>query len=289
MLQKDPAHRASLEAIEAHRWLQGLDDALLSPEAPPHWFSGALSPGSPQAGLPECGDLLAARPSAQQTFPRQCRPALSCTLHPPPTEEPAVSKNLPGLQQICEEEEEQEEEQGEEKDEAAVVEMAIPNQPVVQTHDRPPSKLSSSGVQGCRGVSNPGDPEEGQEKEMEPNNNIHEPTPVLPESPTSLLTESSVRLAEKEVPRTEQEADQDATNEGGGEAQTTTNGPRSHNAPASRNEAASKAEQGKRHSMKLRERLFQFPLCEKALAFNTPTHKKPKILPLAQYNCCRVL
>lgn len=283
MLQKDPARRASLEAIEAHRWLQGLDDALLSPEAPPHWFSGALSPSSPRAGLPECGDLLAARPPAQPTFPRQCQPKLSFA------DEPAVNKNLPGLQQICEEEEEQEEEQGEEKDEAAVVEMAVPNQPVIQADDLPPSNLTGSGVRCCQGVSNTVDPEEGQEKEMEPNNNIHEPTPVLPESPTSSIAESSVRLNEKEVPRTEQGADQDETNEGGGEDQTTTNRPRSHDAPGSRSEAASKAEQGKRHSLKLRERLFQFPLCEKALAFNTPTHKKPKILPLAQYNCCRVL
>ncbi|KAG8012940.1 hypothetical protein GBF38_020912 [Nibea albiflora] len=63
-----------------------------------------------------------------------------------------------------------------------------------------------------------------------------------------------------------------------------------HNAPGPRDDtAAPKAEQGKRHSIKLRERLFQFPLCEKALAFNIPTHNKPKILPLAQYNCCHVL
>lgn len=89
-----------------------------------------------------------------------------------------------------------------------------------------------------------------------------------------------------EVPRTEAEADRD---EGGGGDPRPTNGPHSHNAPGGRSEAAPKAEPGKRHGVKLRDRLFQFPLCEKALAFNTPTHKKPKILPLAQYNCCRVL
>ncbi|KAK1887799.1 SNF-related serine/threonine-protein kinase [Dissostichus eleginoides] len=47
MLQKAPSLRASLQEIQAHPWLHGLDDALLSPEAPPHWLSGALSPGSP--------------------------------------------------------------------------------------------------------------------------------------------------------------------------------------------------------------------------------------------------
>uniref|UniRef100_A0A667YBR3 Serine/threonine-protein kinase n=1 Tax=Myripristis murdjan TaxID=586833 RepID=A0A667YBR3_9TELE len=69
MLQRDPSRRASLEEIEAHPWLQGLDDALLSPEDPPSWLSGALSPSSPRPGVPECGDLLAARPPSQQAFP----------------------------------------------------------------------------------------------------------------------------------------------------------------------------------------------------------------------------
>ncbi|XP_029697165.1 SNF related kinase b isoform X2 [Takifugu rubripes] len=275
MLRKDPAHRASLEAIEAHHWLQGLDDALLSPEAPPHWFSGALSPSSPRAGLPECGDLLAARPSAQQTFPRQCQPTLSFTLHPPAAEELPVNKNLPGLQQICEEEEEEEEGEEEEEEE----------EDAIQTHNIPPSKVAGSGVRCCQGSSTTVDPEERTDKQMEPNNNIQDPAPVLPEPPAPSILETSVKGA----PRTEAEADQDGTSEGGGDDPRPTNRPHSHNAPGSRNEAALKAEHGKRHSVKLRDRLFQFPLCEKALAFNTPTHKKPKILPLAQYNCCRVL
>lgn len=286
MLQKDPAHRASLEEIEAHNWLQGLDDALLSPEAPLHWFSGAVSPSSPRAGLPECGDLLAARPSTQQTFPRQCQPKLSFTPHPPPTEEPPVNKNLAGLQLICEEEEEEEDEGVEEKqkDEANVVEMVISNQPVSQTHDVPPSTLTGFGVQCCQGLSNTGGPEERKEK-MEPNNNNHELTPVLPESPTSSTAATSVRLNEREAPKTGKQGELDETNESGRD------GLKNKKQPTNRrhNEAAPKAENGKRHSIKLRERLFQFPLCEKALAFNIPTHKKPKILPLAQYNCCRVL
>lgn len=282
MLQKDPAHRASLEEIEAHSWLQGLDDALLSPEAPPHWFSGAVSPSSPRAGLPECGDLLAARPSTQQTFPRQCQPKLSFSLHPPPTEEPPLNKNLVGLQQICEEEEEEEEgTEDKRKDEANVVETVISNQPVSQTHDVPPSTLTGFGVRCCQGFSNTFGPEERKE----PNNNSPELTPVLPESPSSSIMETSVRLNDREVPKTGKQGEQDETKESGRDGlknnKQATN--RSHN------EAPPKAENGKRHSIKLRERLFQFPLCEKALAFNTPTHKKPKILPLVQYNCCRVL
>uniref|UniRef100_A0A3P9LCA6 SNF-related serine/threonine-protein kinase n=1 Tax=Oryzias latipes TaxID=8090 RepID=A0A3P9LCA6_ORYLA len=40
MLQRDPSRRASLEEIEGHQWLEGLDNNLLSPEPPPHWLSG---------------------------------------------------------------------------------------------------------------------------------------------------------------------------------------------------------------------------------------------------------
>uniref|UniRef100_A0A3Q4GP21 SNF-related serine/threonine-protein kinase n=1 Tax=Neolamprologus brichardi TaxID=32507 RepID=A0A3Q4GP21_NEOBR len=76
MLQKDPSRRSSLDEIEAHHWLQGLDNALLSPEAPPHWLSGALSPSSPHSGVPECGDLLAARPSSEKPFPAPWQPSL---------------------------------------------------------------------------------------------------------------------------------------------------------------------------------------------------------------------
>lgn len=282
MLQKHPTLRASLEEIEAHNWLQGLDDALLSPEAPPHWFSGVVSPSSPRAGLPECGDLLAARPFAQQAFPRQCQPKLSLTLYPQPTEESPVNTNLAGLQQICEEEEGMEEKQ---KVETNVVEIDISTQPVSQTHNVPPLTLTGFGVQCFQGLSNTVGLEEAKENEMEPNNNSHELTPVLPESLAFSIMETSVRLNEREVPKTGKQEEQNETNESGRDSLKKNKQPtnRSHN------EAAPKAENGKRHSLRLRERLFQFPLCEKALAFNTPMHKKPKILPLAQYNCCRVL
>uniref|UniRef100_A0A1A8HJ26 CWF19-like protein 2 n=1 Tax=Nothobranchius korthausae TaxID=1143690 RepID=A0A1A8HJ26_9TELE len=108
MLQKDPTRRASLDDIGAHQWLQGLEDALLSPEAPPHWISGALTAGSPSSGAPECGDLLAKRTSTQQAFTGPWQPSVSFSLRPAPVEEPPVSKNLPALQQISEEEEEEE-------------------------------------------------------------------------------------------------------------------------------------------------------------------------------------
>ncbi|KAM6927173.1 SNF related kinase b isoform 1-T2 [Lycodopsis pacificus] len=346
MLQKDPSGRASLEEIEAHGWLQGLDDALLSPEAPPHWLSGALSPSSPRSGAPECGDLLAARPPPQQAFPGPWQPSLSFVLRPAPAEEPPVTKNLPALQQICEEEEEEEEgeeeegvlpkegeclvslfvaepekeaeemldgaddqecreeeqkeelgslveimEEGEEEQEGMEIEKedsgcVISDQPVShgdkalsQTPEVPPSSLPGLGVPCCQGPADSTSPEEGRGEETEPNNNTNKPPPLLPESASS----SRLATNEKESQKTGREGERDEKTEEGGRDDPSADRSQPHN------EAAPRAEQGKRHSLKLRERLFQFPLCEKALAFNIPTHNKPKILPLAQYNCCHVL
>ncbi|XP_059191304.1 SNF related kinase b [Centropristis striata] len=348
MLQKDPSCRASLEEIEAHKWLQGLDDPLLSPEAPPHWLSGALSPSSPRSG-PECGDLLAARPPAShQAFPGPWQPSLSFTLRPPPAEEPPVTKNLPALQQICEEEEEEEEEEGEgslredvegsllvevpeeaeemldgaddhqeeqkeelgsfveimeeeeEEQEETKMEMekedggcvisdqpvSYGDKPVSPTPEVPPSSLPGLRVPCCQGQPDSTSPGEGQDQETEPNNNNNKPPPLLPDSSLPSIHESSSRLIldEKAAQKTGDEKTEEA-----GRDDLLTDRCQPHNAPGSREEAAPRLEQGKRHSIKLRERLFQFPLCEKALAFNIPTHNKPKILPLAQYNCCHVL
>ncbi|XP_034094566.1 SNF related kinase b isoform X1 [Gymnodraco acuticeps] len=352
MLQKAPSLRASLQEIQAHPWLQGLDDALLSPEAPPHWLSGALSPGSPRSGAPECGDLLAARPPPQpQTFPGHWQPSLSFTLRPPPAEEPPVPKNIPALQQICEEEEEEEEkEKGEEEEkekeeeekeeegslakegegleslqeaeaEQEVEEIlkgsddqkeglgslmeiveeeeeeeeedmeieeedsgcVISDQPVGHgdrplrpTPALPPSSLPGLVVPCCRGQPESPSPEEGNDEETEPNNN--KAPPLLPDPSDPSIPASSPRL----ILNNKEAQKQERTEEGGREDLLTDRSP-------PREEAAPRVEQGKRHSLKLRERLFQFPLCEKALAFNIPTQNKPKILPLAQYNCCHVL
>ncbi|KAK2838468.1 hypothetical protein Q7C36_013282 [Tachysurus vachellii] len=48
-------------------------------------------------------------------------------------------------------------------------------------------------------------------------------------------------------------------------------------------------ESSKNKNVNLRERLLQFPLCEKALSFNIQPTSKEKLLPFAQYNCCHVL
>ncbi|XP_071362150.1 uncharacterized protein [Trachinotus anak] len=356
MLQKDPSCRASLEEIEAHDWLQGLDNALLSPEAPPHWLSGALSPSSPRLGVPECGDLLAARPPSQLAFPGPWQPSLSYTLRPSPAEEPPVTKNLPALQQICEEEEEEEEEEEdeegslvkdeeswasllvaepekeaeealeeaddqtckeeeekeelensveimEEEEEAAEDEMeiegeiekkdsggVISDQPVShgdksvsQTPKVPPLSLPGFGVPCCQGQQDLTTAEEGKDKETEPNNNTNKPPPSIP------VSSAGLSLNTKEEPKPEKEGEQEEKTVEDPRHDLVTDRSQPHNALGTRDEAAPRVEQGKRHSIKLRERLFQFPLCEKALAFNIPTHNKPKILPLAQYNCCHVL
>lgn len=50
-----------------------------------------------------------------------------------------------------------------------------------------------------------------------------------------------------------------------------------------------RADPSKVKNVNLRERLMQFPLCEKALSFNIQPTSKEKLLPFAQYNCCHVL
>ncbi|XP_073687635.1 SNF related kinase b [Garra rufa] len=52
---------------------------------------------------------------------------------------------------------------------------------------------------------------------------------------------------------------------------------------------AIRADPSKVKNVNLRERLLQFPLCEKALSFNIQPTSKEKLLPFAQYNCCHVL
>lgn len=52
---------------------------------------------------------------------------------------------------------------------------------------------------------------------------------------------------------------------------------------------AIRADPNKVKNVNFRERLLQFPLCEKALSFNIQPTSKEKLLPFAQYNCCHVL
>ncbi|CAG5880040.1 unnamed protein product [Menidia menidia] len=274
---------------------------------PPYWLSGALSPTSTRSGASECGDLLASRPPGpHQASPGPWQPSLSLSIRPaPPTEEPPGGRGLTALQQICEEEEEEEDEEeeeeeveggsgdAEEKQEVAdnqevedqdedlgnFVEdktetgsqdsrRVISDQPVNHADGRlaPPPLAPASPPPEISLSCCPGQPEEEEEdEEVEPNNNTNKnkppPTPPpIPESDSCLScgSASSGRGAEpREEPRGEEPKGAEPS--------------------------------GKQHGVKLRQRLFQFPLCEKALAFNLPSTNKPKILPLAQYNCCHVL
>ncbi|OXB74054.1 UNVERIFIED_CONTAM: hypothetical protein H355_003117 [Colinus virginianus] len=54
-------------------------------------------------------------------------------------------------------------------------------------------------------------------------------------------------------------------------------------------ESVIKLDPGKGKSGSLRERLMQFPLCEKALAFNIHPGPKDSLLSLGQFNCCHVI
>ncbi|XP_077372536.1 SNF related kinase b isoform X2 [Festucalex cinctus] len=326
MLQKDPSVRASLQEIEAHHWLQGLDNVLLSPEAPPHWLSGALSSTSTLSRMVESGDLLAAKP---QSLPAPRQVNLSYSLQPPPAEEPRVARNLPPLLQICEEEEEEEEE-----DEGN---LAKECEGLLSLSVTDPQKDTEAAPEGADNQEeraedrmSPEEDEDGAAMEIEHTGSTcvisYQPVAHLdnvasraPDRPAPCEAEAASRMPccqgwsesaphQEEEPNNNKAAGASASpkkqkaSRGGKKEQRTDTGARddfvtdrsqSRNVAGSWDDNAAATARveptGKRHSLKLRERLFQLPLCEKALAFNIPTNNKAKILPLAQYNCCHVL
>lgn len=157
---------------------------------------------------------------------------------------------------------------------------------VSQTPEVSPFSQLGLGVPCCQGQHDITAREEGKDEEVEPNNNTNKPRPPLPKPDPRHSPVSSARRNKMELQRGGREGERGGES---GRDDLLTDRCQPHSAAATREESAPRVEQGKRHSVKLRERLFQFPLCEKALAFNIPTHNKPKILPLAQYNCCHVL
>ncbi|KAG7268141.1 LOW QUALITY PROTEIN: hypothetical protein CRUP_010095 [Coryphaenoides rupestris] len=351
MLQKDPALRATLPEIEAHDWLAGLDDALLSPEAPPHWLSGALSAASIRPGLPECGDLLAARPppTQQPGTPGTWQPGLGCRRRSPAEEAPVV-KTPAALQQICEEEDEEEEEEEEEGEGDDAGSSWAPGPVSLRERSQSPPPPGEE-VAGPLDTHSPGEAgreglreEEEEEREVkeeweekaegdkretgafvsggrgggrrvisdqpvgneaavsghapgepptaEPRRFMGvqccqgEPDPVSPpgaktSAPCSTLPPSASELGlggrgakdKKKASAEREDFLRDKLQA-------------HHHASGSEAAAPGRTDPGKGRSVRLKERLFQFPLCEKALAFNIPTHNKSKVLPLAQYNCC---
>lgn len=168
----------------------------------------------------------------------------------------------------------------------------ISDQPVGNGNEavgRGPEALPSSeprrflGVQCCQGEPDPVTPGSAA-LEAEPNNNTNNAPVRLPPrtaSPLYALPSSPFELEKDEKRNDVERADflrdkLPAHNVAG-------------SAEATEVAAAGRTETGKARGVRLKDRLFQFPLCEKALAFNIPTHNKTKVLPLAQYNCCHVL
>ncbi|KAK7891977.1 hypothetical protein WMY93_023940 [Mugilogobius chulae] len=300
MLQKDPTSRATLDEIETHDWLKGLEDALLTPEAPPSWLSGALTPCSPRFA-PESGDLLAIKPSNHTPFPGPWQPRLSVTPRTVPASDPPAPKSIPALLQICEEEDEEDEE---DKEEGRTEQGRCSPPLLIQTDDNLSLKgekretikmmeepeavqtdlVISEQPVSLGDVSASSSVDETARDSLslhceEPNNNCSKPPASVPSAPT---LSSSVSLDSRDTHSADQELEQRA--EEGCRKEVLPDRPQSNNP-----DSAPRVETAKRHSLKLRDRIFQFPLCEKAMAFNIPTQNKSKIMPLAQYNCCRVL
>ncbi|KAK6320334.1 hypothetical protein J4Q44_G00094410 [Coregonus suidteri] len=170
----------------------------------------------------------------------------------------------------------------------------------------PPYLPRLGGVQCCRGQQETPSPDimEGEEDAiLENNNNTTESKPKLlvkgggstpGASPRSLPRNHCVDLGPDGVETTRKVGGPGEESEGDTSEELQLE--RSHNAPQGRlgpREAGTdptvRLDPGKGKNVNLRDRLLQFPLCEKALSFNIQPTSKEKLLPFAQYNCCHVL
>ncbi|XP_055790407.1 SNF related kinase b [Salvelinus fontinalis] len=185
-----------------------------------------------------------------------------------------------------------------------LVQTVVDSQLTPKAH--PPCLSRLGRVQCCRGQREPPTPYimEGEEDTMlENNNNTTESKPKLlvqgggstpSASPRSLPRNHCVDLGPDGVETTRKVGGP------GGESEVETPEElqleRSHIAPQgplglreAGTDPAVRLDPGKGKNVNLRDRLLQFPLCEKALSFNIQPTSKEKLLPFAQYNCCHVL
>ncbi|XP_050760028.1 SNF-related serine/threonine-protein kinase-like [Gymnogyps californianus] len=231
---------------------------------------GSLAMGSRLPPLPTGGDIGSRQP------PR--------TLLKVPAVDTTITKSTPALQQICEEEEEEEEEEegrpstmerkssslNQEQMRAFLRACRPPGRGEVWgpgaelggRGGRPGAAWAGKGVSGARGPpAMQGDRAEPprREEDTEPGGSSADPAakspgPVAPTSPARRSVESSGP----------------GGTEGGAES-------------------VIKLDPGKSKRGSLRDRLLQFPLCEKALAFKIRPGSKESLLSLGQFNCCHVI
>uniref|UniRef100_A0A8B9ELH0 SNF-related serine/threonine-protein kinase n=1 Tax=Anser cygnoides TaxID=8845 RepID=A0A8B9ELH0_ANSCY len=264
--------------------------------------TGGLQPGSPQPpSLSACGDGSDSSRGVRQP-PRVLLKA--------PAIDTTITKSAPALQQICEEEEEEEEEEGR----PAVLERKSSSLNQEQMRDflragarrlscrgEVPGRGAEPGgwggrpgaIGGGRGAPGPlemrGD-STGPPKEREGMGRPQERGPVLPPSP-----DPTDKCQGPGSPRGRAGRPVETSGPGGTEAgaenvikldPVETSGPGGTEAGA---ENVIKLDPGKGKSGSLRDRILQFPLCEKALAFKIRPSSKESLLSLGQFNCCHVI
>ncbi|KAM6324812.1 SNF-related serine/threonine-protein kinase-like [Podargus strigoides] len=264
---------------------------------------GSLATGSRLSPLPTGGDIGGRQP------PR--------TLLKVPAIDAAITKSTPALQQICEEEEEEEEEEegrpsamerkssslNQEQMRAFLHTCCLPGHGEVWgpgaelggRGGRPGAAWAGKGVSGVQGspaMRGDGAKPPRREEDTEPGGSSAEPpreraaTPS-PQSgsagvlqvqgaemaPTALLGPADKSPGEAE-PASPARRSVESSGLGGTEGGA---------------ESATKLDPGKGKGGSLRDRLLQFPLCEKALAFKIRPGSKESLLSLGQFNCCHVI
>ncbi|KAM6057595.1 SNF-related serine/threonine-protein kinase-like isoform 1-T3 [Chlamydotis macqueenii] len=249
---------------------------------------GGLTVGSRLSPLPTGGDIGGWQPPG--------------TLLKVPAVDTTITKSTPALQQICEEEEEEEEEEegrpsvmerkssslNQEQMRAFLRTCRLPGRGEVWgagtelggRGGRPGAAWAGKGASGGRGVPvMRGDGAEPPRKE-------EDTEPAREGGAIPLSRSSSAGVPQALGAETTPTALPGPTNK--------SPGPGSPASPAlggteGGTENVIKLDPGKSKGGSLRDRLLQFPLCEKALAFKIQPGPKESILSLGQFNCCHVI
>lgn len=262
----------------------------------PFTETGSLAGGS---RLPSGGDIGGRQPTG--------------TLLKVPAVDTTITKSTPALQQICEEEEEDDEE--EERPSVMERKSSSLNQEQMRAFlrsHRPPGRgevwgpgVELGGRGGRSGVAWAGKGVSGgwgppvlrgngaepprREEDTEPGGSSAE----FPKERGAVLSPQSSSAGVPQVLEAEtapatfpSPAD---TSPGQGEQITPAQQSVESSGPEVGAENVIKLDPGKSKGGSLRDRLLQFPLCEKALAFKLRPGSKESLLSLGQFNCCHVI
>ncbi|XP_030642462.1 SNF related kinase b [Chanos chanos] len=165
---------------------------------------------------------------------------------------------------------------------------------VLDKQDRPPMAPKTDAVQCCQGQCETSIADRGSEDTLKEKNNNNTKSRLFETtsgSPSSLPRNHCVDLGPDGVETrragVESEKLEELHTDRATKHQDGQHGPRE--AGPDPNAATVRGDLTKGKNVNLRERLLQFPLCEKALSFNIQPTSKEKLVPFAQYNCCHVL